>query len=54
MRIIKNDQKQFPLNKEKLQISKKKINKYIKEHHDESLQEHSSVSKTLQLLRQNC
>ena len=54
MHIKKNDQKQFSMNKEKLQISKNKIDEYIKKHHDDSLQEHSSVLKTLQLLRQYC
>ena len=51
LHIIKNDQKQFSINKEKLQISKNKIDEYIKKHHDDSLQRHSDVSKTLQLLQ---
>ena len=52
LRILRNDQKQFSIEKEKLQISKDKIDECIKKHHDEPLQEHSDVSKTLQLLRQ--
>ena len=54
LRIIRDDQEQFPINKEKFQISKNKVDEYIKKHHDGSLQKHSGVSKTLQLLRQNC
>ena len=50
LRIIKNDQKQFSINKEKLQISKDNVDEYIKKHHDDSLQKHSGVSKTLPLL----
>ena len=37
IRIIKNNQEQFSIKKRKLQISKDKINEYIKEHHDNSL-----------------
>ena len=54
LRIIRDDQKQFPISKGKLQISKNKIDEYFKEHHDDSLQRHSDISKTLQLLQQNC
>ena len=53
MHIIKDNQKQFLMNKKKLQISKDKIDKYIKKHYDNSLQKHSNVSKTLQLLQQH-
>ena len=54
LRIIKNEEEQFPVSKERLQISKNKIDEYIKEHHDESLQKHSKVLKTIQLLKQHC
>ena len=47
LRIIRNNQEQFSISKEKLQIPKNKIDEYIKKHHDDSLQKHSSVSKTL-------
>ena len=53
-KILKNNEKQYSVIKEKLQISKDKINDTIKEHHDESLYEHFDVNKTLQLLRRNC
>ena len=53
MRIIKNDKKQFSIQKEKLQISKKKIDEYIKKHHDNSLQKYLKVIKILQFLRQH-
>ena len=51
---MRNDQEQFSIVHEKLQISKDKIDDYIREHHDESLQGHSSIIKTIQFLRQNC
>ena len=47
LRIIKNDQEQFSISKEKLQISKNKIDEYIKKYHDDSLQKHSGALKTL-------
>ena len=54
LKIMRDNKEQFPIIHEKLQISKDKIDDYIREHHDESLQGHSSVIKTIQLLRQNC
>ena len=54
LKIMRDDQKQFSIIHEKLQISKDKIDEYIKEHHDESLQRHFNVTKIIQLLRQNC
>ena len=54
LKIMRDDQEQFSIVHEKLQISKNKIDEYIKEHHDESLQSHFDVIKTIQLLRQNC
>ena len=53
LKIMRNDQKQFSIVHEKLQISKNKIDEYIKKHYDESLQSHFDVIKTMQLLRQN-
>ena len=52
LRIIKDEEKQFSVNKKRFQISKNKIDEYIKEHHDESLQRHSEILKTIQLLKQ--
>ena len=37
LKIMRDDQKQFPIVHEKLQISKDKIDDYIQEHHDEPL-----------------
>ena len=54
LKIMRNQRKQFLVVHEKLQISKNKINEYIKKHHDESLQSHFDVTKTIQLLRRNC
>ena len=53
-KIMRNNQKQFLIIHEKLQISKNKIDDYIRKHHDESLQNHSNVIKIIQFLRQNC
>ena len=47
LKIMRNDQEQFSIVYEKLQISKDKIDEYIKKHHDESLQEHLNVVKTI-------
>ena len=54
IKILRNDREQFPIEKGKLQIPEDKIDECIKEHHDGSLQGHSEVFKTLQLLRQHC
>ncbi len=54
LRILRDKTEEFPIEKGKLQISTDKIDECIKEHHDESLQGHLGVTKTLQLLRQNC
>jgi len=47
LRILRDNTKEFLIEKEKLQISIDKINECIKEHHDELLQEHSRIIKTL-------
>ena len=47
LKIVRDNQEQFSIVQRKLQISKDKINEYIKEHHDESLQSHSNVIKTI-------
>jgi len=54
LRILRDNTEEFLIKKEKLQISIDKIDECIKEHHNESLQEHSKVTKILQLLRQHC
>ena len=54
LRILKDDQKQYFIKKERFHISNDKIDEIIKNHHDESLQNHSNIFKTLQLLRQTC
>ena len=51
LKIMRNNQEQFSIVHEKLQISKDKIDEYIREHHDESLQNHFDVIKTIQFLR---
>ena len=54
LRILRDDQEQYSIMKEKLQIFEKDIDKCIKEYHDESLQRHLEVTKTMQFLRQHC
>ena len=54
LRIMRDDQEQFLIIHEKLQISKDKIDEYIKKHYDESLQSHFDITRTMQFLRQNC
>ena len=53
LRILRDDQKQYSIVKKKLQISEKDIDKCIKEYHNESLQKHLEVTKTMQFLRQH-
>jgi len=47
LRIFRDNIEEFPIKKEKLQIFIDKIDKCIKEHYDESLQEHLRVTKIL-------
>ena len=54
LRILKNNKKQYSIEKKRLHISNDKIDEIIKNYHDESLQSHSNVFKTLQFLRQTC
>ena len=54
LRILRDDQEQYSIMKEKLQIFEKDIDKCIKKYHDESLQEHFAVTKIMQLLKQYC
>jgi hypothetical protein len=54
LRILRDELEEFSIKKKKLQISINKIDECIKEHHDESLQKHLKIIKTLQLLRQHC
>ena len=54
LKIMRDDQEQFSIIHEKLQISKNKIDEYIKKRYNESLQNHFDVIKIIQFLRQNC
>jgi len=47
LQILRDNKKEFLIKKEKLQISINKIDEYIREHYNESLQRHSRVIKTL-------
>ena len=47
LKIMRNNQEQFSIVHERLQISKDKIDEYIKKHHDESLQRHFEVIKII-------
>jgi hypothetical protein len=54
LKILKDQKEQYFIKKKRLIILENKINEIIKKYHDESLQEHFEISKTLQLLRQHC
>jgi hypothetical protein len=47
LRILRDESEEFLIKKKKLQISDNKVDECIKEHHDESLQEHLGMIKTL-------
>jgi hypothetical protein len=47
LRILRDESEKFLIKKEKLQILINKIDECIKKHHDESLQRHLEVIKTL-------
>jgi len=47
LRILRDKSEEFSIKKKKLQIFINKIDEYIKEHYDESLQEHLKIIKTL-------
>jgi len=47
LRILQDESEKFLIKKEKLQILIDKIDDCIKEHYDESLQEHLKMIKTL-------
>ena len=53
LRILRDDQKQYFIEKNKFQILQNKIKNIIKKHYDDLLQKHSRIAKILQLLRQN-
>jgi len=54
LQILRDNIEKFSIEKEKLQISIDKINKYIKKYYNRLLQEYSKITKTLQFLYQYC
>jgi len=50
LQILRDNIEEFLIEKEKLQISIDKIDKYIKEYYNKLLQKHSKITKTLQFL----
>ena len=50
LQILRDNTEEFLIEKEKLQISINKIDKYIKEHYNKLLQKYLEVIKTLQFL----
>jgi len=50
LQILRDNTKEFLIEKEKLQISIDKIDKYIKEYYNKLLQKHLRVTKILQFL----
>ena len=53
LKILRDDQKQYFIKKNKFQISQNKIENIIKKHHDNLLQKHLKIAKILQFLRKN-
>jgi len=47
LRILRDESEKFLIKKRKLQISINKVDECTKEHHDESLQRHLEMTKTL-------
>ena len=54
LRILKDDEEQYSVVHDKLQIPEDKIEQCIKKHHDGILRGHPGVSKTIQFLRRKC
>lgn len=54
LRIFKNENEQFSIMKKRFDISKNKVEKIIKKYHNESLQNHFDIFKTMQFLRRYC
>ncbi len=50
LQILRDNTEEFLIEKEKLQISIDKIDKYIKKYYNRLLQKHLEVTKTFQLL----
>ncbi len=46
LQILRDNTEKFSIEKEKLQISTDKINKYIKKYYNRLLQEYSEITKT--------
>ena len=54
LRILNDDKERFPIEKGKYLISNNKINECIRNYHDDPLQGHPGVTRTLQLIRRSC
>ncbi len=54
LQILQDNTEKFLIEKEKLQISINKINKYIKKYYNKLLQEYLKVTKIFQFLYQYC
>ena len=54
LQILRDEEKQFSIEKEKYLITNNRINKCIQNYHDDSTQEHSEIIKILQLIQKNC
>ena len=53
IKILRNDKKTYFIVNDKFQISKNKITEIIKKYHDDLLQKHAKINKTLQFLQQD-
>ena len=54
IKILRNNKKTYFIINNKLQIPKNKITEIIMKYHDDLIQKHVKINKTLQFLRQNC
>ncbi len=54
LQILRDNIKEFLIEKEKFQISINKIDKYIKKYYNKLLQKYSKITKIFQLLYQYC
>ena len=54
LRILRDEEERFPIEKGKYLITNNRINECIRNYHDDPAQGHPGVTKTLQLIRKNC
>ena len=53
-KFLKNEEKKFLINTNKIHIPQKKIKEYIQEYYNPSEFKHSRISNTMNIIKQNC